>query len=268
MDENVQPDEGQGDQSGGLFDSYLQDVPEDGRPTVESYLKDAERQVNSKLEKAAETERTWSPYSQIRDVPPEQLAELAAWGKDVLQSQDTLDAWIIEQAEQKGLSRQEAEELADDVEDGTLEPNQVRETVDQRAQELLSPLQEQVEELRTERYVDVETQAIESALSGLEKEHKTDLSEQDREVILTLGLDSATDPNGNELPVGDVSWVQAGFDRFREIGAAAQRAFVEEKAAQPASALTTGASQAQAPILDFKDAGAALRERLRAAQQT
>lgn len=266
MDENVQPTEGQGDQSGGLFDSYLQDVPEDGRSQVESYLKDAERHVNSRLEKAAEIERTWSPYSQIRDVPPEQLAELAAWGKDTLQSQDTLDAWIVEQAEQKGLSRQEAEELADDVEDGVVDPARVQETVDQRAQELLSPIQDEIEELRTERYVDVETQAIEGALSSLEKGNKIDLSEQDREVILTLGLDAATDERGEELPVGDVSWVEKGFDRFREIGAAAQRAFVEEKAQAPGSAVTTGGVVAQKPVTDWAEAAAIARERLRNAQ--
>ena len=58
--------EGQGDSGStpGVFDSYLQTVPEDGRETVANYLKDAERTVNGRLSEAAQLKETWGPYEQ------------------------------------------------------------------------------------------------------------------------------------------------------------------------------------------------------------
>src|ERR1700757_4296544 len=60
--------EGQGGEATGTptaLESYLQTVPEDQRQHVEPYLRDAEKNVNGRLQEAAEFRKTWEPFSQI-----------------------------------------------------------------------------------------------------------------------------------------------------------------------------------------------------------
>ncbi|HKI16816.1 MAG TPA: hypothetical protein VKA15_03010, partial [Isosphaeraceae bacterium] len=111
-----------------------------------------------------------------------------------------------------------------------------------------------------------ETTGIDQAFAALQTEFKLELTTDERAMILDLGMPLAYDAKGAELPVGDNSWVRAGFERFREIATAGQRAFVEDKTAQPGAALTAGGTPAFKPTTSFKEAGEQLRERMR--QQT
>src|SRR5580692_10634926 len=129
MPEEVQPDLGQGpDESGGLFDSYLQTVPEDGRDTVAGYLKDASKQVESRLQDAAEIQKNLGPYQQVETLAqytPEQLNELLAWHQQVTSNDDAFKSWLSNAAQEAGLTPAEESQLSEAEEVGDLTPEQV-----------------------------------------------------------------------------------------------------------------------------------------------
>jgi hypothetical protein len=251
--------EGQGDSGStpGVFDSYLQTVPEDGRETVAGYLKDAERTVNGRLSEAAQLKETWGPYEQhLADYrekyTPEELAQILAWHQQVSTDQDAYQQWLTEQARQAGLI--EAQQAQEDPEaPGDLTREEIQKLIDQQAQERLQPLQERLEAWETERLTDQQEQQIRSELGRLEGEHKMELTKDQQATVIDLGM-------GHE---GD-DWVQAGFERFREITAAGQRLFIQQAQAQPTPPLAGGGAEALKPPTSFKEAGAMARERFRA----
>lgn len=91
----VQP-EGQGlpDAETGLFNEYLTSVPEEHRSTVEQYLKDAERNVNGKLQEAAEAAKSWEPFSELnlQDVGAEGVGALLEFAQDLSNPETAADA--------------------------------------------------------------------------------------------------------------------------------------------------------------------------------
>lgn len=268
MADDAQPPEGQGSEAGSPFDSYLSTVPEEAREAAQTWFQDTSKGLNEKLEQAAELRKQWEPYAGIQNLPPpEQLSELLAWSNDTLTSQERFDQWVTELAEQKGMTRAEAQEqVQDDLQEG-LSPEQIQQQIDERAQAVMAPFQEQLANLEQERGIDVEYAAITGELGRLEKEAKVELSEQERGTVYRLGMEYAYDAQGNELPPGDSSWVAKGFEEFKAIGEQANKAFVLEKASHPAPAMSTGGTGAPKPITTFDDARAALRERF-AQQQT
>lgn len=91
----VQPEgQGQPDATTGLFDEYLSTVPEDHRSTVEQYLKDAERNVNGKLQEAAEASKTWEPFADLglQDVGAEGIGALLEFAQDLSNPETATDA--------------------------------------------------------------------------------------------------------------------------------------------------------------------------------
>jgi ABC-type transporter Mla subunit MlaD len=268
MPDDLQPDEGQGDAGTGIFDPYLQAVPEDARDAVAGYLKDAEKNVNGRLAQAAELEKTWAPYSDVRDTltayDPEQLSQLLAWHQQVTASDDAFKTWLQQASTEAGLTPQQEQQLASAEEQGELTREEVQQLIQQTAERRVEPVEQQLTALQQEREVDHEARAIDQAFAQIQAANNgLELSKEQKAVILDLGMPLALDGKGRELPMGDASWVQAGFDRWREITAAGQRAFVEDKTRQPAAALTSGGTPALKPITSYEDAGKALRERLR-----
>lgn len=267
MADDLQPDTGQGDASSGIFDPYLQAVPEDARDVVAGYLKDAEKNVNGRLQQAAELEKTWEPYKDIQGTlaayDPEQLSQLLAWHQQITADDGAFQAWIRQAATEAGLTLQEEQQLAAAEEHGELTREEVQQLIQQTAEQRMEPIQAQLSQLEAEKAVDYEAQAIDQAFAQIQSTSKLELSKDQKAVILDLGMPLAVDARGQELPMGDASWVQAGFDRWKEITAAGQRAFVEEKAAQPKGALTSGGTAALKPITGWGEANDALRERLR-----
>jgi hypothetical protein len=268
MPDDLQPQEGQGDAGSGIFDPYLQAVPEDARDAVAGYLKDAEKNVNGRIAQAAELEKTWAPFKDVQDTltayDPEQLSELLAWHQQVTSSDEAFKGWLQQASQEAGLTPAEKQELADAEQQGELTREEVQQLIQQTAEQRFAPIQEQLGQLEAEKAVDYEAQAIDQAFAAIQSENTgLELSKEQKAVILDLGMPLAYDKQGKELPMGDASWVKAGFDRWKEITAAGQRAFVEEKTRQPAQALTSGGTPALKPITSFGDANEALRERLR-----
>ena len=265
MADDVQPQEGQGGEGTGIFDSYLNAVPEDARETVTGYLKDAEKHVNSRLEQASELEKSFGPFKEVdlSGYDPEGLSQLIAWHQQISQDENSFKEWVEATAQEMGLTPKEEGELEQSVEDGELTREQIQQMIQDASQERLSPVQEQLTELQQEKAIDLEEHAIGKAFEDLQKEHGLDLSKEQRETILRLGADYAYNDKGEDLPMGDSSWVAKGFEDLQKLLAGAQLDFINDKSGAPTGALAVGGVPQAKPITSFEDANAAMRERLR-----
>ena len=266
MPDDVQPTEGQGTEAAGSpYDSYLQTVPEEAKEAAEQWFRDTSKGLDAKLQEAAELQKS---FGQFKDVDlsgyqPEDLSQLIAWHQQITSSDEAFREWLAATAKETGLTPAEQDEVAEAEETGELTREQVEQLVQQMAEQRVGPLQEQLTNIETEKQVDYENQSIGDALQALQSEFKLDLTNEQKAVILDLGLPLAYDEKGSELPLGDSSWVRAGFDRWKEIQSLGAKTFVEEKAQQPGATLTAGGTPALKPITSFQDANAAMRERLR-----
>lgn len=106
----VQPEgQGQPDATTGLFDEYLSSVPEEHRSAVEQYLKDAERNVNGKLQESAEAVKTWEPFAELglQDVGAEGIGALLEFAQDLSNPETARDA-LLAIAEAAGVDLSDA----------------------------------------------------------------------------------------------------------------------------------------------------------------
>jgi hypothetical protein len=259
MPDDLQPDQGQGDAGGGLFDSYLQTVPEDGRETVESYLKDASRNVESRLQEAADLKKTWEPYQPVQDTlrayDPEQLQELLAWHQQVTSSDEAYQRWLGNAAKEAGLTPAEEDALEAAEATGELTREEIQKIIADQAEQRVAPLQERLTQFETEQAINAEEQNIRTQLEQLQAQEKIQLSESQKAMVLDLGMNA---PGEN--------WIKEGLDRFREITTEGQRTFVEQKTSQPSPTLTGGGAERFKPTTDWKEASEQARERLRQSQ--
>jgi hypothetical protein len=256
MADDVQPVEGQGAEAPGIFDAYLQAVPEEARESVTGYLKDAEKNVNERLAEASELKKTWEPYQQVealKSYPPEQLSELLAWHQQVTASDEAFQSWLAQAAEDAGFTKAEAKELEEAEETGALDQKKIEQLVAERFAQQVQPLEQRLTDWEKTQ----QTNAIEAEISddfgALEAEHKVKFSDDQKKAILDLGIEHQ----------GEGSWVKHGFERFQKLAAESQRAFVAEKSGNPESGLSAGGQEAFKPPTSFEDAGKQLRERLR-----
>lgn len=259
MAEDVQVPEGaQGSEGttteGGLFDSYLSAVPDDARETVASYLKDAEKNVNSRLEKAAELEKTLGPYQQVdlSGYPPEQLQELLAWHQQVTSSDDALKAWVEQTAREQGLIEDQQQAAEEDGVPGDLSREDIQKLVEDRAAEQVGPLEQRLSAWEEQQQVSAVEQEINTTFAELEKEHELTLDHDAKAEILDLGIGHESEEPGG--------WVKHGFDRHQKIGAASQAQFVADKTGTPTAGLSAGGSPAFKPATTFEGAGKQARE--------
>jgi hypothetical protein len=268
MPDDVQPDEGQGTEATeSPYDSYLQSVPTEARPAAEQWFRDTSKGLDAKLQEAAELRSTLGPYKEVdlAGYDPETLSQLIAWHQQTTADPDAYRQFIESEATELGITPKEAEEVVAAEESGEITREQIEQQIQQIAEERLNPVQEQLTALQEEKAVDAETQSIDQAFAQIASEFKLELNKDLRAQILDLGMPLAYDAKGNELPMGDASWVRKGFDRLKEITDAGNRTFVEEKVAMPGGALTAGGTAQQKPITSYEDANDALRERLRQA---
>lgn len=256
MADDVQPTEGQGsDAEGGIFAPYLEAVPAEHRETVAGYLKDAEKNVNERISKASEIEKTLGPYKDVLDpnsYPPDQLQELLAWHQQVTATPEAFQSWLAETAKENGLTAAEKDDIEDDAVQGDLTREEVQKLVEERAQERLGPLEQRLEQWEQQQAIDQTEAEIRDTLSRLESEHSAKLTDEQKAMILDLGMNHEGD-----------DWVDHGFKRFQEITSQGQRAFVADRAGMPGAPMTAGGVAQPQPITDFKDASNMLRERLR-----
>lgn len=266
MPDDVQPGEGQGGGGdGGLFDSYLQTVPEDARETVASYLKDASSKVDGRLQEAAEFRKQWEPYQGVEALTqyqPDELQQLLAWHQHIASGEDAYKQWLTNAAKEAGLTLAEAEELSEEGAEGLTKAD-VQKLIAEQASQQVAPLQQQLEQFQQQQAIDLEADAIRKVWGELEAEHKLQLTDEQKETVLELGMAKAVDERGNDLPMGDASWVKAGFDRYQKITGGAQQQFVADKLGQPKIPLSQGASEAGSGPKTFDEAKEQALARLR-----
>lgn len=257
MPDDVQPTEGQGtDGDGGIFAPYLEAVPEEHRETVTGYLKDAEKNVNERLAEASELKKTWEPYKQVEALTqyqPEALNELLAWHQQVTSSDEAFQDWLAQAAGEAGFTKAETEQLEDAESEGVLSQAKIEELVAERAAQQVQPLEQRFDQWEQQQQINATETEIRDELTALEKEHSISLSDEQKAMVLDLGINHE----------GDGNWVRSGFERFQQITSEGQRAFVAEKSGQPATALSAGAAEMLKPATSFDEAGKQLRERLR-----
>lgn len=260
--------EGQGadEAAGGLFDSYLQSVPEDQRETVGTYLRDASKNVEGRLQEAAEFRKQWEPFSQIDGLSqydPQQLSELLAWHQQVTSNPDAFQQWLAQAAKDAGLTPAEEQQLSELEQDGELSREQIEQLIQQQADQRLAPLQERLDQFESDQAVGQEETAIRQVFDEIEAEHNLNLTEQQKEIVMDLGMASAVDAKGQELPMGDASWVKKGFERFQAIASEAQRSFVDGKSQQPKPPISGGGVPATKGPRTFEEARQQAMGRLR-----
>jgi len=262
MPDDVQDQGSQGGEAtdGGIFAPYLEAVPDEARESVASYLKDAEKNVNERIAKASEIEKTLGPYQQVEGLSnyqPDQLQELLGWHQQIVSSPEAYQQWLAQEAEQAGFTKAEAEELQEAEAMGELTPEAVQKIIDERVQQALGPITEQQQEFARAQAINDIEQDIHSQLGRIESENKIKLSDAAKETLLKLG-------EGHE---GD-DWVQVGFDRLKERWAEGQKSFVSDKSSQPQVPMSTGGTEAAKPPTTFDEANKQFKERLRQQQQS
>lgn len=269
MPDDVQPGQGQGAEAGTgtptALESYLQSVPEDQRAIVEPHLREHEKNVNGRLAEAAQFRKTWEPFSQIdalSQYDPQQLSELLAWHQQIVSTPEAFQQWLAEAAKEAGLTLAEQQQLSEAEADGELTREQVEQLIQQQADQRLAPLQQRLEQFEQDQMVGQEETAIRQAFDQIEAESKLSLSEAQKEMILDLGM-AFVGAEGKELPMGDASWVQKGFERFQSIASEAQRDFVDGKSQQPNPPLPTGGQAAATGPKTFQEARQQALGRLR-----
>ncbi len=249
-------DDGQG--QGGLFDSYIQSVPESWdqtegfstpRDAVTNYLKDAERGVNSRLSDAAKLEKELGPYKDLglSNYEPSQLNELLQWYGQVSSSEDGFQQWVAQAAQELGLTQQEAE---DHVESGLdqLTPEQLQALVQQQT----APIQQQLSQFQEQQQLSGLERQIESGLSGIEQKAGRQLTDDEKAAIVDLG----------EAFDGD-NWLDEGYKRYEALTGGAQASLVNGKLNQPRGSLSAGSQETPALPKDLKELESMAKERMR-----
>ena len=245
----VQPGEGQGHEDGyeGLYDLNAIDDPA-VRSEVERIAKDIDRNVNSKLQDAAEYRKGWEPYEHLglNQLDPEGLGALLSFA-DALSDESTAQGALMDLAQQVGvdISAQNAEGF-----DPEASP--------------LSGLESEVADLREwknsqeerELFATVEaeeTKRLQAEWSEVEERHGKPFSEDEQGRLRDLALKFVAD---SDTPISDA------YDFIEGIAGRAQSALVDGAPDQPSPAEPAGqASTSAAPVESFEEAERLYRER-------
>jgi hypothetical protein len=268
MPDGVQPDAGQGTDGGGPYDSYLQFVPEARHGEAVEHLQGISKPIERQQEEAATFRKQWEPYAEsgILDYPPEDAQALFGWHQGIAGDPAAAQQWWESFGRENGwtLAAEEAQ-AEEDLEAQGFSAEQAQAMV----AEAVAPLQQQYEELAFDRNADIEADAMNAEIGRLAKEMGLgELSNEQRAMVYDLGMPFVTNEKGEELPVGDTSWVKEGLERFKAIHSEAQRLFVNEKAEAPAGTVTKGGVEQGKKTLDWNEAGKQARELMRQSLRT
>lgn len=239
---------------GGLYD--LASVPEDLRPHVEPHLKAIEKNVTQKFQENAEKLKGFGPYEElgITDIDPEDLRGLLEFA-DLAQDEQQFAQWWKETGERLGLFPEEDEDLDLDAED--LTPEKVKELIAEAVQENLTPVNETLQRQQQERAEEQAMADVREQIDALKQEH----GDLDTDAVLKLAYAYADEDPENAIT--------RGFEDYQRLVGRGEASLFEKKTKQPGVPEGPGsASNAPEQILNFDDAKAAAKERLRADRAT
>lgn len=255
MADDAQPEEGQGEGGAGLYDSYLQFVPEDRREDALAALKESSSTVDARLREAADIRKTYEPYAQA-GYGPEEISQLVGWHQEVTSDPEKYREFLKAESEAAGVIPAAERTPEQDVL-AELSPAQITELVQQQ----LAPIEERINSDQEQRLVQEEVRLITGTLETLAAQHGVELDEEDREDI--LGMGERLQPDAGRMLVHGEDWVTPGFDRWLKGRSKAQKVFVDGKAKQPAPAVSAGGVAATQASTSWADVREQARERMR-----
>jgi len=259
MAEQAQPPEGQGQDGGGLYDSYLQFVPPDRQEEARAHLEEVSRSVNSRLEEAANLRNTYEPYREagLELYTPEEFGQLAMWHQSIASNPDTFRDWLQAASQEAGLTIGEREALADAAE----APDDQLAALQRQMEDHTAQMDQQMADLREQQFQNAESALINDRFATLESETGLTLNKEQRDMIVMLGLREM--PNDGQSLLNGDDWIGAGWKAYEDVWNQAQTAFVTDKAAAPPPALSSGGSEVAHAPKTWEEAKASAAERLR-----
>lgn len=244
----VQPGEGQGQQdtSDGLYDLSSIDDPK-VRSEVERIAKDIDRNVNGKLQEAAEYRKGWEAYEElgVNELDPEGLGALLSFA-EALNDEETARDALLQLAETVGVDLSGVspeEDFSDDP---------------------IASVQKELEDLRQwrqsqeerELYASVqaeEAQRLEAEWTEVEEAHGKPFTEDEKVRLRDLAIRFVAD---SEQPIKDA------YEFITSVAGHAQSDLVDQAPDQPSPAEPEGqASTAVEPVETFEEAERLMRER-------
>ena len=216
--EPVEAEDGQGtDESSGLYDDYLSDIPDEFHEKVIDGFKAKDADFTRRFTAVSDK---WKPYDElgVGDTDPEQLggwlnldkALEAAQGGDE-QANENVYSWWEQLGEQLGYYNGEEgkEESSEDEEDfDPFDPSNIEKMISEQVEKAVNPLQEaqtQQEQAQKEAEAD---QAVSEVTDKL-KSDNPGLTDSDIDDILELSIPHM---EGAESPEAAVA---AGFEKFK-----------------------------------------------------
>lgn len=242
----VQPEgQGQQDASTGLYD--LSSVPEEYRSHVERIAKDIDRNVNAKLQEAADYRKSWEPYQELglHEYDPQGLSGLMQFAEALSDPQTARDALF-------NLAGALEIDLADGAGDpGELDPIHRLEQQQAEMQAFLAAWQE---EQALNAAKEEALQGYRSEFADVEKAHGKQFDDAEKQRL--IGLAKRFAASGEERPI------EAAYAFINDIAGGAEKALVEAQPTPPAPAEPGGrASTAIQPVDSFEEAERLHRER-------
>lgn len=248
--------------TGGLYDAHLQNIPEEHREHVLPALQSLSKDFDQRFRDAADYRKQWEPYEQLglNQYDPNELGQLIQWSQQVGNDPQALAEWVQHlvsqgvldpnalnpqaQSPYEGLDQQQGQQ------DGFEDPRVAM--LEQQLQEL-SQWRQQQEQQATEQQI---IQDAHRQFSQIESELGRGLTEGQKDAIYQLGVNKDGD-----------DWIMQGYRLFQQLGAEAQKEFVANAEQRPQSPEKgTGAPEGAEPVRSFDTAKQMARERLRPTQ--
>jgi hypothetical protein len=251
-----------------LHKEFIESLPEDLREHATPELVEHwDKYVQDKFTANAEANKGWEPYTEIniaaegddpqmvsvKDIPPEELAELLAF-REVASNDDKFAKWYKDIGELRGVT--ETPPVVED--DG--------EYVDPELQELrqeLADMRKWREEREAERAEQEQQDAaarsvewVNGKIDEIKKTYTGDLTDDEVDYICALA--------SRYPPTEDI--VEKGFKDFLKIKGDTEKDFFEKKTKQPTTPETGGRSNTSTQaVTSYDDAGEAAKARIREA---
>jgi hypothetical protein len=254
--EGVQP-EGQGAATGDApYAEYLNRVPEEHRQTVEPIFREWDGNVTRRFQEAAGYRRQWEPYEQagLNQWRPDDLAALVEFSRQY-EDPGFRRTWVEQQARELGLLQEPDPGLDEEF----IDPS-VQQLLDQR----MTPLQQELEDLRQWRQQQEQSQSQRQIADTLESQYRALTDEHgdiDRDVLEGFA----------QKHIGDdpMTAMQRGFEAMQKYRGAIEQQLMRGKLNQPGApnAFGRAATSGEAPKT-LRDSQQALIERMNARMQT
>jgi len=226
--------EGQGtDESSGLYDEYLSDIPSEFHDKVIDGFKAKDADFTRRF--TAKSDQ-WKPYEElgVHEVDPDQLGgwlnlnnalERASEGDE--QASENVYSWWEQLGEQLGFYADgENPEGGEAEEFDPFDPNNIKSLVSQEIQQAVSPL---MENLSKQEEAQIEAQANEMVgeLTDSLKSENPGLTDNDVDDILELALPHIDEAESPEAAI------QAGFEKFKSLVSRGENDLFTQKLQQP-----------------------------------